>query len=310
LTVAGAVNDILTGVYRGGGVGGGAPLASPYIGPIVVKYVNYDVGQLYAVPDGLYGRALVPGAPDAVASGPAPFMMDSLPTVTPASFALAPGEDGWGIAAATEIWDATQTIRLWSAAVSPFEFTGMFWGIVDTYLDQSSGGTDQEIHAVGYKAAFYVDDTPDFDPVQGGLGPSARTGIASYPDATDGLLFWSMNGLAGAADTNFPLDEFLTNFNPSAAPGAPSVGEGKVAGTYGPNAAGVGGANSVFDLPTGADWSVRFTGISPTGSVSPWLVQSNDPLVTTAIPDPAAIYAGLLGLGFLVGRRAWRGARV
>jgi hypothetical protein len=297
-----AANAILTGQYRGLGVGGGPAFASPYLGPIVVKYINYDVGQLYSTANGTYGRAADPTRTDAQAIGD----LDALTTVTPASFKLDPAEDAWGIQVATEIWNDTQTVRLWTAAVSPWELTGMFWGVQDTYLDQTNS-TTQEIHSVNFRAAFWVDDSPDFDPTG---GPSARTGTASYPTATDGHLFWSMLGLAGAADSNFPADEFFTTFNPSAAPGAPNVGNGSVAGVYGTNAAGTGGANSVFDSSlNGADWSVRFTGVSPTGNVASWAVQSNDPLITTAVPTPAAAYAGLLGLGLLVGSKVWRRVR-
>ncbi len=313
LTVNGVVDDILTGKYRAVGA---VPFATPYLGPIVAKYINYDVGRLYGPADGTYGRAVPAnaGESNALAIG----QMDLVANATPADYKLGAfggaayaSEDSWGIDRITEIYDETQSVLLWSAVLAPYEMTGMFWGETDTYLDVSGTGTVQKIHGVGFETSLYVDDTPDFSQLG---GPVARTGLDSYPTATDGLLFWSMNGLAGAADTTFPLDEFLTTFNPGVGPGTPNVGDGKVHGTFGPNASGVGGANGTFDVPTGPDWSLRFTGISPpTAAVSAglvnWTVQSNDPLVTTAIPTPAAIYGGLLGLGMLVGRKTWRMAR-
>jgi len=307
ITFGSVQNDILLGTYRGGGPQGGAPFLTFQVGDLTLKYVNYDVGQLYTPTSGTFGRAANPGLTNAAAIA----AMDAVPNATPASFNLRANEDSWGILTVTEIFQTATGNRLWSAAVAPYEITGMFWGEQDTYLNAVNAST-QEIHGVNFKLAFFADDTPDFNATG---GPSARgAGSFSYPTVTDTTLpgpIWTLNGFPGSADTNFPLDEFLTTFNPAAGPGAPNVGNGMVDADFGTNGAGTGGLNNMFQLKPGADASIKFTGITPSGAFNGWAVQSNDPLVATAIsvPAPSAIWggallAGLMGVQQLRRRRA------
>lgn len=294
------------------GTFGDAP-GVPYQGDIVLKYVNYDVGRLYGSigaggftppATGNYARAVPANAGESNALAIA--QMNAVSDVTPASYkvgAFSPGgaEDGWGILRVDTIYDASQSRILWSRTLAPYEITGMFWGEQDTYLSVPSAG-NEVIHGVGFQSAFYADASKNFNFDQGGLGPAARTGLTTYPTVTDGTLIWTMKGLAGSADTTFPQDEFLTDFNPAAGPGSPNVGNGKVDGDFVANDAGLGVNNNMFQVKAGADWSVKFSGISPQNQAASWLVQSNDPLVATtvSVPNPSAVTGGLL-LGAMLG---------
>jgi len=290
-------NDILLGTYRGGGAQGGAPFQALQSGQIAIKYENYDVGKQYTATSGVFGRAANP----ALSNSAAITAIDAVPQTTVANSNFQPGEDAWGIFSISEIILTSTGARLWSAAVAPYEITGMFWGEQDTYLNIANP-TTQDIHGVNFKIAFWADDTPDFNATP---GPGARTGASAYPTVSDGILLWTLNGFPGSADANFPLDEFLTTFNPAAGPGAPNVGNGKVDVDFGRNDAGLGPINGMFTVNTGSDASIKFTGTSPVpgGSFDKWLVNSHDPLVANvaAVPEPslavgAVLFAGLVGL--------------
>jgi hypothetical protein len=142
-------------------------------------------------------------------------------------------EDLWGVLRINNIQadtdgDGIADFTAWTAGVGKPEVTAMFYGFVDHYvtvtgfpgsgttassgifpgaavLDGISGG-----RAVpGAYIDFYFDDTPDYDPVQGGAGPFARTpGIDyGYPTATDGDLFMTQRFVF--AD-NTPIDPWGT----------------------------------------------------------------------------------------------------
>lgn len=267
------------------GTAGAAVIGGEVIpnGMIVIKYVNYDVGTLYSVPNGLYqGEG----------------NLDSLSQTAP------PGgqgiEDSWGIFRVESISDIAGTTTYYNRYTAPKEITGILWGERDTYLDQTGTGATltQDIHGVGMSAAFFEDAAMNFDPT---TGPTARVGN-TYPTATDGQLIWTFNSVTGW-DTSFPADEFLTTFRPNATAGDTSANGGMFAATGAVPTWGTGSMNDILDpdgIAPGVAGRSDFTGRVGTNG---WQVNSNDPFMVTVIPEPATLSLLALGGMALIRRR-------
>lgn len=253
-------------------------------GPLVMKYVNYDVGALYTVGNGLYvGDA----------------NLNALPQTAPTGGRA--GEDSWAIFRVESISNANQTVTYYNRYTAAAEITGIVWGEKDTYLNQTGAGSSltQDIHGVGMHVAFFVDSSKNFDPT---LGPSARAADGSYPTVTDGQLIWTFNSVAGW-DVSFPGDEFFTTFRPNAGVGDTSANGGMFAGLGSVPLFGTGAWNGDLDpngVASGVAARLDFTGA--VGSDG-WMVNSNDPVRLTLVPEPGTMAVLVLGGLALIRRR-------
>lgn len=264
-------------------------------GPLVMKFINYDVGVLYHVPDGLYtGESTLNSKSQ---TGP-------LNGVAP--------EDSWGIFKLTDIYNADQSVRYWSEATSTQEVTGIFWGERDTYLDQTrTGGPStitQEIHGVGLNAAFFL-GTPvnNFNFTGGPAATGSRAGgDPVYPTATDGTLIWTFTSVPGW-NSDFPGDEFFTTFRPNlTGPTSTSANGGFFGAATAVPVLGTGIWNNLLNpdaIAPGVAARFDFTGNPGNHN---WLVRSNDPVQVDVIPEPVTmlgLFLGVSGLGGYIRRR-------
>jgi hypothetical protein len=279
-----------------------------YSGPITIKLSNFDTGTIYSGADGTYtndGRDLGSGPTSPISSLTAD--QSNLGSVLP-------GEDAWGILYVTGIYKGTNPAptpanTLWVPTTTQ-EITAIFWGQTDTFVKIGSGGASEEIHSNGLQAAFFVDNTPNFD--QTG-GPGARTNSGnqpSYPTVTDGTLLWTFNSTTGFSPaapgqyTPDPTSEFFTDVGIAGGAVTGVVGSGGFNALVGSNDLGTGNQNNLLDASTTV--TVKFTGAAAQPSDSPaggpfWEVASQDPVIARAVPvpTPSALAGGLL-LGAMI----------
>lgn len=265
-----------------------------YVGPVKMKYTNYDVGVMYY--PGQNGEWIGQSTLDALPQSPVP--------------GGAPGEDLWFIFRMENITDLTGTIVLWDRTSAAEEITGIGWGEYDTYLRVTNHGLpteSDEIHGRSLYVAFFEDTSKNFDPYgQGNPAPVARgTPNPTYPTATDGNLLWTLASVPGW-NMNFPDDEFFTTFYPQAGGPGGTTAQGGFFAEAGPVPYwGTGPFNWWLSDPNGADVKADFSGdIDPRQE---WHIISDDPMRTRLnIPEPgttAFLLLGLAGLGALRYRR-------
>jgi hypothetical protein len=260
----------------------------PYQGPISMKFINWDVGTLYSVPDGTYtGGAALDGLTQ---------------TPPPNSFN---GEDSWGVAMLTDIVGVNGNIPLWNWETAPYQVTALFHGEKDTYLKQTtdgSGNITQDIHGTGFEIAWYEDYNKDLgDPrdkyvSSSNVGTARRTSATTFEGATEGTLLWTLKSIPGFGPGT---DEFFTTFSPSGNIIFSQFNAvGGMLADFTTLSVGTGAENppnGFFLDSAGADWRIAFTGTqmgTPTGG---FMVLSNDPITATAIPEPATLALVALG---------------
>lgn len=287
-------------------VGAGLSLRFDYVGPITMNIRNYDDSTVYGVADGTYsGGGTLDGLPQTNSVG---------------GFINGHQSDAWGIVRLENILAADGTDRiLWQNGDDGCQITGVFWGLQDTYLRQSTNATTgsitQNLRGVGMQGAFFLEADNDWP--GNSLGPSAwdnTTGPVDgggnrgpvYPNVTDGQLLWTFRTVGGITLAD-PSAEFITEFNQAVAgfdsTGAALFDLGPVDGW------GTGPGNGLFDTgmvpawaagdtpqsgQTGrADMRIDFDGTSSFSG--DWLLRTSDPMETYMVPEPATLV--LLGLG-------------
>jgi hypothetical protein len=273
-------------------------------GGIQIKAVNYDTGSVYnPIPVGtsVTGEAA----------------LNALPQRPTLNGMPAGVEDSWGILRITNI-QATASdgvLRdIYNSALAPVELTAMFWGVRDFYLNQVSAGSGlpgggQIIDGTGLRVDIWSDGSKNFNQT---LGPAGRTGISSYPTATDGNLELSLLSTAGFINANGTLGGAATEFESNTANvgyAALNVIGGASAAQFNTNAVGFGGSSGASFLPgvagqTAMDVWFSFTS---TQGVNGWDITSNDPMlanISPAVPDSgSALLMFAMGLAGLAGYR-------
>jgi len=241
---------------------------SDYAGPIKFKFSNYSVGSLYfESSEGGYGYA----------DGE---------------------EDAWGIFKVSSIaTDDLNETTLWFDGKDGEQLTGMYYGIDDDYwLLDDSGLT---IESVGGQIDLYLDSTTAFD---ANLGPSTRSGVASYPKVTDGILFLSTDFGTGIKFNDGDADnDYITYHNQLTSNTSPFTGGGSfyldvTGGAY----ADMFESNRwVLTDDNGNTVYRDFFGQfdTTTSGAGPWLVKSEDPIQGAYTPEPASMI--LMGIGLV-----------
>jgi hypothetical protein len=276
-----------------------------YVGPIMMKYGNFDVGRVYAP------GVITPVLPGPV-GGP---VVDGVPSAPPGGIPLVgstdPFEDFWGIAKVTEIYAGTDVTApvIYSAAPggpqSGIQVTAIFWGGRDIQvIDNPLSGT-QDIWSDSIKMSVFAsvvgNNADGLNFVNAGPGarvdaPVGPGAVPNYAGVTDGTLVWTFNGIPGVSAAN-PFAEFHSQYNPTLLAQSPVgfvVGGGGLYLDVGPNPMGVGAQNNqIAPNANGADATVQFT-VRVGGNG--WLTHSDDPLLTTAVPLPSSVYMGFAGL--------------
>lgn len=194
-------------------------------------------------------------------------------------------EDSWGVASVASITSNPPGTTYFQRSVAQ-ELTFMFYGFDDDFLSMPIAG-NTIIGSVGGHVSVYLDTTPDFD---GSLGTGARTGLASYTGATDGLLVLDLVPVVNTSGFTLQSTFDLVNLTGS--------------GSMYLSTTGAGAWDYLFDTNTqlfGSDLSMSFTalnnGIPP--STGDWVVRGDARGEGNYVPEPASMAvfgAGLLGL--------------
>jgi len=246
---------------------------------VTMNLRNFDQGTLYGVADGTYTGVGT---------------LDSLAQIPPTGGLTYLGQsDTWGIIRVENIQTSGGDYLYQGGADR--EITGIFWGGIDNYLDQSTSGglITQEIHSNGIQMALFYDTTPDWGTVAQGTGPGGWTpdygldgapgavgvdddgvngvddpgeymfpgtddGGPMYTGITDGTLIWTMVS-TGGLDQDFPTDDFIAEFNQNLAAAAYNSSGGLLFDMGTVDGWGTGPNNNQLDTDTILAWNAAGT---------------------------------------------------
>lgn len=264
---------------------GAATNASAFALPGETK-VEFDFNVVDASTLG-YPVGAVPGNPvcvgvaacDAAAAAPAPGAVGS--------------EDTWGVGNIQAITDRDTLTTLWSSSAAE-RLTTMFYGITDETVEwlgaDGAGVNTWRALGVGGIVDIYLRPGAEVD-ITG--GPAARTGLDSYPTATDGELFLRL-ALSPGVIFGDNVHTFFSEFTDGA---VASQGQGfldVIGGSYA----------WLFDTDTLQDPNGNFhdfqfdVTVSSQGAPSNWIVRGQGQMVGETVPTPATLLllsTGLIG---------------
>jgi len=275
-----------------------------YEGPMTMQYSNWDVGTLYTSPTGgLLADSTYTGAALAGLTQTSP----------PNSFG---GESSWGVAQLKSIVGTVglnTNFSLWNyAQAGTPQITAIFWGEKDTSVTVTNGGNTQAIAGVGVHVAFFENpantDYNSINPIANG-GTAQRTAADVFTGLAQAgyTCIWTLNSVPGKNALDMS-NEFFDTYNPEVAFGGIDARGGfyaNVGTIYDPNLPGgslTGVDNGMFVPETlgGPDWDVNWTGRSLLGpNGGGFDVRSDDPVYAEAVPAPAAVFLGMMGLGLV-----------
>ena len=264
---------------------------------IEMKIVNFDMGTVY----GNDTVGTTSNTPDTWAAGQAG------PTGGVGA------EDGWGIFVVSEIALSTNTANPFyqrgnAAKGGNTELVGIFYGLQDTYVEQS-GATSHIIASVNVTFDIYEQATGAFDET---AGSAARGGASVYTTVTGGTKVLTAMSAAGflriAGDKGGVATEFESEFNNAGNSGSGDTylnivaGSGDLADILNTNQQST--AASAINGVANSDIKIDFTTKQYVGQ-GDWLVQSNDPVSAHVVPLPgaASMGFGLMGLVGLARKR-------
>jgi hypothetical protein len=301
-------------------------LGSNY-GSVTINYQNYDMGNVYA--------GMAPG-------GPVGVWGDGLT----AAGAVGP-EDSWAIARIQSIQVNNNIVwQNGSGQVDPItglpvgkgagEITAIFFGEQDRFVTKTilpGGDVELQITGAGTQFAMVYDSTPDF--MIGGKVRdwATRVNDVIFPGVCDpngvvdnGVIILTGLGIPGITTTD-PVADFVSDTVLDAVTGLAKGNSGDMIGDFATITTSqgllTGLLNDAFVQDTVPPFSqilpphefeLHFTigappTVAQTENGAQWLAGSNDPLKTSFVPTPTALWggallAGLAGVNVLRRRRA------
>ena len=227
-------------------------------------------------------------------------------------------EDNWGVAKLTTVEDRSDNSTYWSDGDNNEEVTFIFGGLdyntiilLDTNLDGIPDAAKVKMSAAvgGAFLDMYIDDTSGggYTAYDVSGGPGLRVG-SMYPTVTDGTLLASFMFTPGIDPLNPAIVTDINQDTLSAPPTGDGSGYLDVVPGSGP-LAGIVDTNG-FTTPFGTpDVFLEFDfrphpdpGLPDWG----WDLNSDDPAIGNAVPEPTSITLfglGLLGMSFIVRRK-------
>jgi len=233
---------------------------------------------------------------------------DAVPGIRPAPNGVG-SEDTWGIFSVATITRLSNGANLYTSGQNGLYLTGIFGGIVDTFVEGYSASSGQSTRALGTGGWLRMyENTANYD---ASLGPSYRSADGnSYTGITDGELYLEAEFGAGVY-FGLPqytyLSEFGSNSYAGRSEGYLNVTGGREAAKFDtdmqfdPN----GGSHDLYLQTT-----YRPTGLNPNDPLSWTVVAAGQADANTrAVPEPGSL--ALLGLGFagLAGLRRRKAAK-
>lgn len=265
-------------------------LVGSYLGPITIKYVNYDEGRLYDLSSTGTAGPITPSTPEFASFTDINGVAGTKIGSTSVKFDTS---DSWGIFYITGIYANDGTTALWTPSANA-EITGIYWGEQDNYFNKNLDGSTS-IYGANAEIALFYDNV---------IGDGTNFTFTSGPDstsinsATDGEMIISGHSIPLGYPGVLSPTEFVSTYSgsttllrsngltkgllSSVTVTDPSSNPLSYAGTL----------NSQFE----PDFSVEFTA---TGGQFGWTANSQDPMRLTAIPTPTAVWGGVMLAGFV-----------
>ncbi|NJL30917.1 MAG: hypothetical protein HC898_04410 [Phycisphaerales bacterium] len=285
---------LVTGVMAlaAGGVFAGNAMAinfGTYKGDVVMKLIGFDEGTIYTgLADGTYGGT--GNTANDIAT------MNGLPQFAPRSNSSNSG-DTWGIFQIREITDPTGTVTIYNHATASKHLVGIFWGLKDTKITVSAGGSFQQIAGVDIHTAVFEVPVGSYDPSGGALAAGSWAGgNPVFPTVTTGDLIWTWSSIPGS-NPNDPTNEFFTNFLPQGLGPGIAISFGDWVAALGPVPFwGEGPDNGQLE----GELEINFTAEGRLQDTfgGKWLLRVDDPIRVQVrpIPEPATVGLGLISL--------------
>lgn len=264
--------------------------STPYTGPVSIKVSGFTDSSLYPI-----GTSCLTTA-----------ACDAVPHSTPT--AGIGGEDSWFIFKVTSIETVGPSpVTLWTDGTAGEELTGIGYGIRDAKVTifgpgpfAGLGEIDSVGTAAGIKVDLYLGSSTGPTKFSATGGPTARTGLASYPTATDGSKFLSATFVPGAHTDATLIHELVTSSSPFTSVG---TGFADVIPGSGSEAATFDTDGVITALGTHADLKITFDADAAPPGFPPglfgWTTKLDDPIrgAVRGVPQPASLL--LLGLSML-----------
>lgn len=283
----------------------------PYSGPIIIKIADFTDSALYSWSGSAVSCGSV-GACDGLSQTAPTMGFNSDGTFGTPTPPATREEDSWGIFKVTSIHkDNLAQTTLWFDSKDGEELTGIFWGIQDSFVDIGTDGKGV-IRSIGtpttsgvVKFAVYLGSSSGATAFDATGGPTARTGLGTYPTVSDGTLWLTLDTVAGAtADAtgvhlNAQID--VSGTFTGNGTGFAEVTGGSNAGFF------VAGAFTTFDGLL-ADVKLLFD-TDAAAATNGWTTFSNDP-IRAVVAEPAALLllgaaaVAMAGLGIARRRKA------